>query len=88
MARQRESAMKNPHSLRSSIMNKKRDKPKNNNNYTREEITIGRKIKHEKFGVGTIITITEAKNDKKITIAFDKQGVKTFMMSFTKLELL
>ena len=52
------------------------------------DATIGRKVMHEKFGVGTIVSIKEEDNDKKLTIAFDKQGIKILLMSFAKLELL
>lgn len=49
---------------------------------------MGRKVRHEKFGVGTIITVVPSGDDKKLTIAFDKQGIKTLLFSFAKLELL
>ena len=52
------------------------------------ELSLGRKVNHEKFGVGTIVTITPSGNDKKLTIAFDKQGVKILLLSLAKLELL
>ncbi|MPQ43362.1 DNA helicase PcrA [Clostridium tarantellae] len=52
------------------------------------EAKIGRKVKHSKFGVGTIITATKVENDVKLTIAFDSQGVKNLMLSFAPLELL
>ena len=49
---------------------------------------MGRKVKHDKFGVGTIVSITQSGNDKKLTIAFDKQGVKMLMLSMANLEVL
>ena len=55
---------------------------------TSDEITMGRKVKHDKFGVGTIVSITPSGNDKKLTIAFDKQGVKMLMLSMANLEVL
>ncbi|MDD6794019.1 MAG: 3'-5' exonuclease [Clostridiaceae bacterium] len=55
---------------------------------TSEELTLGRKVKHEKFGTGTIVSITPSGNDKKLTIAFDKQGVKILLLSLAKLEAL
>lgn len=44
-------------------------------------IDIGTKIKHDQFGVGMIVRIQEAKDDKKVTIAFDGQGLKTLLLS-------
>jgi DNA helicase-2/ATP-dependent DNA helicase PcrA len=55
---------------------------------TKNEATMGRKIKHPKFGIGTIIkTVTEG-DDLKLTIAFDSQGLKTLLLSFAPLELI
>ena len=43
---------------------------------TASEATIGRKVKHDKFGVGTIVSAVDDNGDKKLTIAFDNQGIK------------
>ena len=53
-----------------------------------DELTMGRKVKHPKFGVGTLITKSKVGDDYKLTIAFDSQGVKHLMFSFAPLELL
>lgn len=55
---------------------------------TAAEATMGRKVKHDKFGVGTIVSVQDSGNDKKLTIAFDKQGVKILLLSFAKLKML
>jgi DNA helicase-2/ATP-dependent DNA helicase PcrA len=52
------------------------------------EITMGRKVKHEKFGIGTVVSVIPSGNDKKLTIAFDKQGVKILLLSLANLEVL
>lgn len=51
------------------------------------ELKMGMKVKHEKFGIGTIVSISPSGNDKKLTIAFDKQGVKMLLLSLAKLEI-
>ena len=53
-----------------------------------DELTMGRKVKHPKFGVGTLITKSKVGDDYKLTIAFDSQVVKHLMFSFAPLELL
>ena len=81
----------NPHSLKNSIRSKmSHDKTSNtfSNNVNLEEITLGRKVKHDKFGEGTVVSIMSSGNDKKLTIAFDKQGVKVLLLSMAKLQLL
>ena len=55
---------------------------------TAAEATMGRKVKHNKFGEGTIVLVADVNGDKKLTIAFDKQGIKNLMLSMAKLELL
>ncbi|MGL4654513.1 MAG: UvrD-helicase domain-containing protein [Sarcina sp.] len=54
---------------------------------TKETATAGRKVKHSKFGIGTIITVANVGGDVKVTIAFNSQGVKHLMLSFAHLEL-
>ena len=53
---------------------------------TAAEATIGRKVKHDKFGEGTIVSVADVNGDKKLTIAFDKQGIKMLMLSMAKLK--
>jgi DNA helicase-2/ATP-dependent DNA helicase PcrA len=43
---------------------------------------------HEKFGKGTIVSVQASGSDKKLTVAFDKQGVKTLMLSLAKLKMM
>ena len=78
----------NPHGLRSSVTSTIKTQPKPTTNVSHDEVTIGRKIKHPKFGVGTIVSIADTGNDKKLTIAFDSQGIKILLLSFANLELL
>lgn len=55
---------------------------------TAEDAVPGRKIKHSKFGVGTIISAKKEGSDVKLTIAFDSMGIKNFLLSMTPLELI
>ncbi|WP_300383737.1 UvrD-helicase domain-containing protein [Clostridium sp.] len=52
------------------------------------EVVMGRKVSHGKFGVGTIVSIQDSGSDKKLTIAFDKQGIKVLMLSLANLEFI
>ena len=54
---------------------------------TSDKVTMGMKVKHDKFGIGTVVSVVPAGKDKKLTIAFDRQGVKTLMLSFAKLKM-
>jgi DNA helicase-2/ATP-dependent DNA helicase PcrA len=94
----------NPHSLRNSItgnraytvdnggINKVVDRSAMDEAaaeyITDNEATLGRKVAHDKFGVGTIVAVQASGNDKKLTVAFDKQGVKSLMLSIAKLKMM
>jgi DNA helicase-2/ATP-dependent DNA helicase PcrA len=55
---------------------------------TETEATLGRKVKHNKFGVGTIVKVTKDGSDVKLTIAFDNMGIKNLILNLAPLELL
>ena len=95
------SQVSNPHSLRSNygtFENRNFGSRSNQNSISNKglgassinasEVSIGRKVKHDKFGEGTIVAITDINGDKKLTIAFNQQGVKNLLLSMAKLEIL
>jgi len=53
---------------------------------TVESVNAGMKVKHEKFGIGTIVSVSRTDGDAKLTIAFDKMGIKILMLSMAPLE--
>ncbi|WP_291575239.1 DNA helicase PcrA [Clostridium sp. UBA4548] len=53
-----------------------------------DEVTIGRKVKHSKFGVGTVVSVSGDNADVIVTIAFNSMGIKKLMLSSAPLELL
>lgn len=55
---------------------------------TENEATLGRKVRHSKFGVGTIVKVTKDGNDIKLTVAFDNMGIKNLILNLAPLELL
>lgn len=46
---------------------------------------IGDRVKHIKFGVGTVKNIVEGGRDYEVTVEFDRAGVKKMFASFAKL---
>ncbi|MCF6465411.1 UvrD-helicase domain-containing protein [Clostridium sp. Cult2] len=52
------------------------------------DVDLGAKVKHNKWGVGTIVQIKERDNDKEIVIAFDKVGLKRLLLSIAPIEIL
>lgn len=75
-------------SLNNSVIGTDNSENSYSDNYiSAAEATLGRKVVHDKFGVGTIVSVQNSGNDKKLTIAFDKQGVKVLLLSFAKLKM-
>ncbi len=58
------------------------------NDISKDEVRIGRKIKHKTFGVGTIVKVEEGDGDFKLYIAFDSNGVKKLLFSKAPIELI
>ena len=83
----RENRFSNPHSLRGNSMQKPKAQTIQSS-VSSDDVTIGRKVKHSKFGVGTVVSIVDSGSDKKLTIAFDNQGIKILMLSLANLELM
>ena len=51
-------------------------------------LTIGARVNHTRFGIGKILNIEGAGNDKKAEIHFDQGGIKKLLLRFAKLEVL
>ncbi len=47
---------------------------------------LGQKVKHEKFGLGTVINVEGAENNTRLQIAFQAQGIKWLIAHLAKLE--
>ncbi|MGV3631392.1 MAG: ATP-dependent helicase [Bacteroidota bacterium] len=51
------------------------------------DLKVGYNVIHERFGKGKIIEISGSGDDKKATIFFPKEGSKTLLLRFAKLEV-
>ena len=49
------------------------------------DLKRGQKVKHEQFGVGTILTMEGSGPDAKLTVYFERHGSKKFIARFAKL---
>ncbi|MGH4052124.1 MAG: DNA helicase PcrA [Clostridium sp.] len=54
----------------------------------KSEATVGRKVRHTKFGVGTIVSTSNSNGDTLIAIAFDNMGIKKLILDKAPLEIL
>ena len=51
-------------------------------------ITVGARVKHNRFGAGTIVSIEGDDSDAKALIDFDSSGRKNLLLRFAKLDIL
>ena len=51
------------------------------------DYTVGDMVRHIKFGVGTVLKITDAGKDYEVTVDFEKAGIKKMFASFAKLKI-
>ena len=49
------------------------------------ELKRGQRVRHEQFGVGTILTMEGSGPDAKLTVYFERHGSKKFIARFAKL---
>lgn len=47
---------------------------------------VGDKVKHIKFGVGTVLSIVDGGRDYEVTVDFERAGVKKMFAAFAKLQ--
>lgn len=50
------------------------------------DYTVGDRVRHVKFGEGTVQTVKDGPKDFEVTVAFDTAGVKKMFASFARLE--
>ncbi|WP_125152877.1 DNA helicase PcrA [Clostridium rectalis] len=74
----------NDGSISSSISSNTSTKQKTR--LTAKEARPGNKVRHSKFGIGTIVSAVQNGNDIKLTVAFDSMGVKILMLGVAPLE--
>lgn len=56
--------------------------------HTVEELNIGDKISHSKFGIGIIESISSISGEPSITVNFKELGIKRLLLRFAKFEIL
>jgi len=54
---------------------------------TRSEISVGTKVRHQKFGLGEIIDITQTDSECLIMVRFEAAGERKLILRFAKLEI-
>ena len=73
--------------LGGSITNKLLTKSLTNDNNASEELTLGRRVVHEKFGEGTILNLEGSGSHMRIEVNFEKEGSKWLVASYANLQL-
>lgn len=71
----------------SRFVNVKNTTPKSSAVNT-ERLSIGSIIKHERFGIGTVISIEGDANSRKATVEFENSGTKQLLLKFARFEVI
>jgi DNA helicase-2/ATP-dependent DNA helicase PcrA len=50
-----------------------------------EELRLGMRVRHEQFGVGTVVAVEAYNDDQKVTVRFNGAGVKKLIASYARL---
>ena len=53
-----------------------------------EEITVGLRVKHSRFGIGKVLNLSGEGSNKKATVFFNEIGQKQLLLKFAKLEII
>jgi len=53
-----------------------------------DELSVGMRVAHLKFGEGTVVRLEGAGPNRKATVNFDSEGTKQLMLKFAKLRIL
>ena len=51
------------------------------------DINVGDKVRHKKWGIGTVVMVKDRDNDKEVAIAFDSEGIKRLLLSIAPIEI-
>ena len=91
----KEGILKNPmHPLNLRVRDLREIKPHETGNgkgfstHVGDELSIGCRINHQRFGLGTVMDIDKATTDTKIIVDFDNAGTKTLLLKFAKFQIL
>ncbi len=63
-------------------------KPKLTSKADKNDISVGTKINHKKWGQGTVVQIKDSGSDTEIVVAFDLAGLKKLMLSLAPIEII
>lgn len=52
------------------------------------DVSIGTKVNHKKWGIGTIVQINDKNDDREVVVVFEKVGLKRLILSIAPIEIL
>ncbi|SHE50341.1 ATP-dependent helicase [Dysgonomonas macrotermitis] len=73
---------------RTNFVNVKNAQPKNPVNNNIGDIQVGATIKHERFGIGKIVSLDGDAASRKATVEFENAGTKQLLLKFARFEII
>ncbi|MDU1890511.1 MAG: 3'-5' exonuclease [Dysgonomonas sp.] len=77
-----------PVTTRPNFVNAQTAKPKPSAGGNGEEVQVGAQIKHERFGIGKVISVTGDPESRKATVEFENSGTKQLLLKFARFEVI
>lgn len=71
-----------------NFVNVRNAQPKPLANNSDNELKEGNIIKHERFGIGTVVQVAGDPDSRKATVEFENSGVKQLLLKFARFEIL
>lgn len=59
-----------------------------NNNVEVKDVSVGTKVKHKMWGVGTVVQTVEKGGDMELVVAFEEKGIKKLLLSVAPIEII
>lgn len=75
-------------SIESKFLNVKNVVPKQVSSADIHEVIAGNIIKHERFGIGKVLSVTGDVDSRKATVEFENSGTKQLLLKFARFEII
>lgn len=72
----------------SGMINTRFATPKSGAGINQEEVKVGNIIKHERFGIGEVLSVDGDANSRKATVKFENSGIKHLLLKFARFEII
>ena len=70
-----------------NVRNRHEDSTKPSGTFSKSSVSVGARIEHQRFGLGSVIRVEGSGENEKATVEFDNAGVKTLLLKFARFNI-